>query len=82
MKKQNKNLENNGLQFRVRETLPFWAKARANKQVLDWISNGVPIPFSTQPKQFHHHNPAWTSEETEYWQTTFLPKLLKEGAIK
>lgn len=71
-----------GLQASVRKCSRFWAKARANKLVLAWINKGVDIPFSREPDPFHHHNPQWSEEELGYWESTLLPKLLKEGAIR
>lgn len=66
----------------MRANLGFWAKAGAPSRVLRWVAKGVDLPFSSRPATFHHSNPEWSPEETTYWRSELLPKLLTEGAIR
>lgn len=75
-------MRHNGLQAKVRRKLAFWAKAGAPTKILRWLAKGVDLPFQSEPPPFHHHNPTWEAEETEYWETHLLPKLIQEGAIR
>ena len=44
----------------------FWKKINAHSYILDWITRGVELPFSSIPRQFEHSNRSFTAAETAF----------------
>ena len=52
----------------------------APDSIVDWITNGVDIHFSTHPEPFHSKDPTFNLKKYQFLQTE-ISKLLKDGVI-
>ena len=67
----------NQLQHHLEE----WVNIGASSEVLNWISNGVNIPFKNIPSQFSFQNKAFKRHEA-YFIRSELKRLVKAKCIK
>ncbi len=66
---------------KVRERLPAWQAINTSPFILDWIHNGVHMPMTDTPFNFHHKNAELPAEELAYWHDKLEPHYLASGAI-
>lgn len=60
--------------------IEFWRSITDNSEVLNWIENGVPLPFSSQPRKYCFPNRAFSKSESNFIDSE-ISKLLNTGAI-
>ena len=58
-----------------------WLKLGASDTVLNWIREGVKIPFEHEPAPFFYHNHNLNAKETQFVNSE-LSDLLLVGAIE
>lgn len=58
-----------------------WQAIGANSVVLDWIKNGVEIPFTAQPAKFDIPNPVFSDSDVAFLDSK-LAELEKDGVIR
>ena len=61
--------------------IPKWKDIGASKVVIDWISNGVPIIFDSEPQPFYRENHSLTVEQYDFVDKK-VAELLLAGAIE
>ena len=57
-----------------------WRDITDNATVLDWLQNGVKLPFQQIPEKFHLSNSHLSASESQFVSTE-LQKLGSSGAI-
>lgn len=57
-----------------------WRNIKANDNVLDWIENGVKLPFNNIPDKVAYENHSFTSTQRHFVKAE-IQKLLSTGAI-
>ena len=64
----------------LRDNLSYWETICDNKTVLNWIRDGVKLPFSTKPEKFYLKNRKFTALEADFIDKE-VSRLLKSGCI-
>ena len=65
----------------LKDNLPHWQEIGTSSVVLDWISNGVTLPFTSVPPEFDHYNREFTVKESTFLDEE-IEKLCKLGCVK
>ena len=66
---------------RLYKNIDNWRKIDAPEEILNWITNGVPINFNSIPPKFYIKNKSFGIEERNFLRK-HISKLLNDGAIK
>lgn len=66
---------------RLRSHMPAWQNISPGSTILDWVDNGVPIPFHTDPPITCFKNPKFTLKHYSFIASE-LDTLLRKGAIE
>lgn len=59
----------------------YWKEITTNTVVLDWIENGVQLPFAQQPQPFHFQNSHFSNKEKQFVSKE-IEELLLTGCIE
>lgn len=59
--------------------LPAWAEIETSSTVLNWLKNGIDIPFESIPQPFRHYNKKISVKEQQFLQSEI--KRLKNSGI-
>ena len=62
------------------KNVDFWKTVCDNDTIIDWVSNGVPIPFKTKPESFEIPNRILNKVQTAFIDSE-INKLVDIGAI-
>lgn len=65
----------------LRDYVEYWHNIGASNEVLDWINNGVYIPFVNEPCSFYVPNRAFTGTQCKFIRNE-LEGLCQSGAIR
>ena len=59
----------------------FWEDIGASDVVIDWVSNGIKLPFTREPERCVFDNPSFTRDQSSFARAE-LSKLLSEGIVE
>ena len=65
---------------RLRENIQAWREIGTNDEVLEWISEGVKLPFQSLPERYEHFNHKLNIAQVKFVDSE-VNKLLKTGDI-
>lgn len=65
----------------IQQKYKYWTRITTNSTVLNWIENGVTIPFTSTPKPFQIDNPKFSLKEWLFLDQE-ISRLLKSGCIE
>ena len=65
----------------LRHHVSYWTTIGAPEEVLSWISEGIYIPFHSDPGSFHIPNRNFSIQQSQFIQQE-INALLCSGAIK
>ena len=67
--------------YRAGAHISEWVEIGANQQVLDWIENGIRLPFSEYPPSFEICNRRFNSEQYNFISAE-IRELVAKGVIR
>ena len=65
----------------IRDRINVWKSITSDNIVLDWLSNGVKIDFSSVPTDFELQNRTFSKEEHSFVRSE-IQSLLSKGCVK